>query len=39
MYCVLSVGRIYAAYASCVPKQPETARMGHLRFQAIPIYR
>ena len=32
MYCVLSVGRTCAAYASCVPKQPETARMEAFAF-------
>ena len=36
MYCVLSVGRTCAAYTSCAPKQPETARMGHLRFSGYP---
>ena len=32
MYCVLSVGRVCAAYASCVPKQPETARIAAFAF-------
>ena len=36
MPCVLAVGRSCVAYASCVPKQPETARMEAFAFSGCP---